>query len=335
MNRGLAGLLVVLALPAPASAQHRVRIATVAPERSGWAHELQAYARAVDRATEGRVRLKFYWGGVAGNELEIGERIRKGQLDGTASGGMMCADVMPSMRIFRIKGMFQSRAEATYVTGQLSDTLRGEARARGFELLGISGLGATLLFSRKPIANLKHLRTIRHWQWSLDRVGLAVSTRMGLQPVPLAIADGRREFEAGRIDAFYAIPTAALAFQWFALAPHVTQLPGDFLTGCVLITARAFDRLEPDDRTALRRESAKVTRRIEAVGKKTEDALLGGVFAGQGVRYHMPSKQFRLRFLDAARRARDELPESVVPRALVRKGLRMLGDYRAVRGAPP
>ena len=39
-------------------------------------------------------------------------RIEKGQLDGTLSGGMMCNEVMPSMKVLRVPGVFlQDRGE--------------------------------------------------------------------------------------------------------------------------------------------------------------------------------------------------------------------------------
>src|SRR3970282_1171771 len=83
----LVGLLV--GAPAPAAAGEAVvlRIATAAPERSGWAREITAFSREVERETQGRVKLKWYWGSVAGDELEVMSRIQRGQLDGTGPGG--------------------------------------------------------------------------------------------------------------------------------------------------------------------------------------------------------------------------------------------------------
>ena len=51
---------------------------TVAPEGSGWARELSALARYVEAEAKGALRVKLYFDGVAGDELEMGERMQQG-----------------------------------------------------------------------------------------------------------------------------------------------------------------------------------------------------------------------------------------------------------------
>ena len=74
---------------APLWAQHVVRMATPAPEGTGWAREIHAISREVEAATHDGVKLKWYLGGIAGDELQMGERVRRDQLDGVGSGGML------------------------------------------------------------------------------------------------------------------------------------------------------------------------------------------------------------------------------------------------------
>src|SRR3970040_2133930 len=107
----LVGLLVGAPAPAAPAEPVVLRIGTAAPERSGWAREITAFSREVEHQTQGRVKLKWYWGSVAGDELQVMSRIQRGPLDGTGSGGMMCGEVMPSMRVRRGTGNFQQRGE--------------------------------------------------------------------------------------------------------------------------------------------------------------------------------------------------------------------------------
>ena len=73
---------------------------------------------------------KWYFGGIAGNELQMLERMRKNQLDAVLSGGMMCMKLSPSMRVLRLLGLFQSRAEASYVARPVARHHRPRVRAR-------------------------------------------------------------------------------------------------------------------------------------------------------------------------------------------------------------
>ena len=49
-------------------------------------------------------------------------------------------------------------------------------------------------------------------------------------------------------DGFVGVPSAALAFQWWTVARYITDLRTSFLTGCVLVANRAFDRVPVDAR---------------------------------------------------------------------------------------
>ena len=60
----------------------------------------------------------------------MGERVRKGQLDGVASGQFLCEAAAPSMRVLRMPGVFQSRDEARDVVAHLLPTRRGRGGAQ-------------------------------------------------------------------------------------------------------------------------------------------------------------------------------------------------------------
>jgi TRAP-type C4-dicarboxylate transport system substrate-binding protein len=165
-----------LLLTASAGAEPvRVRIASVAPEGSAWANELRSFSRDAERDSNGEIQLKWYFGAVLGDELQTLERIRAGQVDGIASGGMACERVAPSFRIQGLPGVFQSREEVAYVTERLRPTLYAEADRNGFAMLVTTGLGPQIIFSRKPIRSFAELKKVKLWRWSVDEVGIGMS----------------------------------------------------------------------------------------------------------------------------------------------------------------
>jgi hypothetical protein len=68
------------------------------------------------------------------------------------------------------------------------------------------------------------------------------------------------------------------------------------------------------------------------VGAREDDALLGGLFARQGLRRVEPSAAFRAEYFAAARGARERLDPRMLPRALLDQAMRILADYRAEHG---
>jgi TRAP-type C4-dicarboxylate transport system substrate-binding protein len=286
-----------------------LRLATPAPEGSSWAREGMAFAREVAQGTNGRVKIKMYLGGIVGDERQMIEQVRRGRIDIIASGGMACVQLAPSMRIFRVMGLFQDRDEASTVANRMKSTLDEEFGKAGFVNLGSLTVGPDMLFTRTPVRSMADLRKQKLWFWDLDSVVKASMPALGIPAVPLALDQALRAFENNQVTGFLAVPTAALAFQWSAQARYLSDLRVGLLRGCVLVTTRALDALAIADQQAVRAAGAKVVARLEEAGRASDDALVGGLFEKQGVTMVRASNAFRADFLDAARTLRDKLPE--------------------------
>ena len=110
------------------------------PDGSAWAREFRSFSRRVETATEGRVRVKWYYNGVAGDEQEELDRIHRNQMDGAAF-GLFCDRLSPTIRVTRVPGLFQGLDEATAIMNVLRPDIDKEAHQAGFVILGSSALG--------------------------------------------------------------------------------------------------------------------------------------------------------------------------------------------------
>jgi TRAP-type C4-dicarboxylate transport system substrate-binding protein len=306
-----------------------LRMATVAPDGSVWAQELKSYSRAIEDRTKGGVRIKWYFNGVAGDELEQGERIRKGQLDGAASGHMLCERIAPSVRVARLAGVFQSRDEAFDVMNRLRPIFVKEGHQNGFAFLYAFGLGPVIIFSRQPVASLADLRKQRFWKWDIDEVGIATSRAMGVDIVSTPLYEATRAYEQGRADGFLTIPTAALAFQWSPLVRYFTELYESYLWGCIVVAERSFSRLSFQQQQVLMATTATMQERAESMTRKIDEDLMKRLFKRQGLTPVAVSDTFRTQFFAAARASRDKVAEKYIPKELLDHVLRLLADYRA------
>jgi TRAP-type transport system periplasmic protein len=306
-----------------------LRIGTAAPEGTGWAREFHAFARYVEAEAKGALRVKLYMNSVAGDELEMGARVRRGQLDGVASGQFLCQEVAPSMRVLRLPGVFQSRDEARDVMTRLQPTIEKEAAANGFVLLGSAGLGPDVFFTREPVRSLADVRRLKLWRWDVDEVGVVTSRAMGMQIVPTKLYDARRAYDERHTDGFIAAPTAALAFQWSSAASYVTDLHSGYLYGCLVFGEKSFQRLAPALQAAVRAGAARMLVGVEEMGRRQDRELLGGLFQKQGLKAVPVSEAFRAEYFAAAKMARDRsIADTLVPRPLLERVLHMLADYR-------
>jgi TRAP-type transport system periplasmic protein len=322
----LAALACLLTASAAAADPLVLRMASIAPEGTGWARELKSFARDVETQTRGAVHIKWYLGGIAGDDVQAGERIRRDQLDGTASGGMLCERLSPHMRA--IHAVTTSRDEALFVLNRVRPQLEEEFARSGFAFLGSAGLGPDVLFTRQPVRTLADLQKTRLWVWDLDEVTRLQLPAVGVPAVPTSVADAARAYDDGRTDGFLAVPAAALAFQWSAQARYVSDLSTGFVSACVLLSNRAFDALPNESRDALRTATAKLQARVQDLGHQQDDALLGGLFARQGTTALKASDSFRRQYAEAAARARASLGDKLGAPDVLSQALALVESFR-------
>jgi TRAP-type transport system periplasmic protein len=327
-------VLILLALLGTQAAAEPVtlRMSAIAPEGTAWARELRAFSRDVETRTTGRVRIKWYFGSITGDEMATLERVRRGQLDGLA-GSQVCDRLAPSLKVSRVMGLLQSYEEATYVMGRLRLQLDSEFKKSGFTGW-VAGLGSEIIFSNKPVRSMQDLGSLKLWLWSLDTIMAAQLRALSINIVHTPIEDTLRSLESGAIDSLNTIPQAALAFRWSPRVSYFTELRTGFIMGCIAFANRAVDSLSLPDQTALRDATAKLRVRIDDLGRATDEQLLNGVFEKQGLKKVPVSDTLRAQFFNAARGVRQHVRADQVPPDLVQKVETWLADFRAERMRP-
>jgi TRAP-type transport system periplasmic protein len=325
----LAGIAFA-ARPAAADVEHVLRISSIAPEGTGYARELRALAAETQSATLGRVRIKTYFGAVAGEEHNAWARVQRGQLDGVASAAMLCEELSPSMRVMRLPGLFRNRDEVVAVMTRLKPLTDREFERAGARNLGGVMVGPVILFTREPMRTLAEMRQHTYWIWDADKVMTPVYPVLGISVLPLPIYDAAHAYEQKRHDGFVATPVAALAFQWSTLARYYEPLPIAYLVGCLVVANRAYDELALGDQQALAGAAAKAVMHIDAVGREMDAQLLGGLFEKQGLREVPVSSALQVEYEVSAVRARALLmAQHRVDPELVGKVEQMLKEIRA------
>jgi TRAP-type C4-dicarboxylate transport system substrate-binding protein len=306
-----------------------LRFGSVAPDGTAWARAARAASTAIEEGTHGLVRIRWYFGGIAGDEAQMTARMKREQLDGVASSGYLCQRLSHSMRVLRLIGLYQSREEAAYIARRLKPLIDDELLQEGFVNLGVANIGPDLIFSRRPIARLSDLQSTRLWIWDLDEVSVRGWLPMGVPAVALPIDQAYRAYDEGKVDGFIAVPSAAMAFQWSSEARYVTNLQPGFVHSCAIIARRALDALPLEAQAVVRSEWAKSMAHLDDVCRLQDEQLLGGLFERQGLRAVPVSEELRSSFLATALAARSQMVEGVVDRTLVQRVVTMLGEFRA------
>lgn len=310
-----------------------LRMAAIAPDGTSWARELKAWARAIESGTGGAVRVKWYLGGIAGDEVVALERVKRGQLDG-AAGALMCEQLSPTLRVLRVPGLLQGREEALYVLNQLHAQIAAEMSKSGYVYQGAAGFGLDIIMSREPVASLADLRKQRLWLRDHDDVLHQALTAMGLRIVTVPIHEAGDAYEANRLDAFVASPASGLAFQWVSRARAYTDVKIAYLVGCLAITNRIWDQLPRLAKEELLTQSAVLASRFEAVGRDVDQQLLERLFVRQGLARVPVSEAFARELAAAELDARRSIDPQLVPPALLQRVTELVDDFRRTQAGP-
>jgi TRAP-type transport system periplasmic protein len=300
LSLAFVGVLLVAGYARAADPPPVLRFGTLVPDGTAWARELKAFSREVEDGAH--QRIKFYWGGIAGDEREMLARIKRGQLDG-AAGAVICTELAPSLQVTRLQGLFPSRDDHERLLRQIPNADEEFKRA-GFVNLGLGGLGPSIIFTKQPVTTWAELQKMRLWRWDLDPVAWQQDRMMGLNVVPLSINEASAAFDAGKVDGFVALAASALAFQWQSRAPNILPLELDYLNACMIVSQPAWDALPTETKQTMRSAGAKLQRRMEFVGRDVDRVVLSGTLTGHGVHAATVPPATRAAFFNAARATR-------------------------------
>jgi len=240
-----------------------IKLGTVAPEGSPWHDTLLEVAQQWKDLSNGRVTVRIYAGGVAGDERDMLRKIRIGQLHATALTSLTLMDIIPDIEALTFPMFIRTDGELDYVMEKLAPELEARLEKKGFKVLTWSVAGWARFFTKKPAIRPADMKNRRLFLWGSDTAYVELLKRSGFNPVPLAITDLLPSLQTGLVDAFGAPPTAALSFQWFALAPHMTDLPWQPLPGTTVLAMKQWNKLPPDLRPALEEAARKAGSRLQ------------------------------------------------------------------------
>ena len=247
-----AALAFALLLSAMGARAADIKIASVAPDGSHWMQQMRGGADEIKMRTGGRVMLKFYPGGVMGNDAQVLRKIRIGQLQGGAftAGGL--AERYNALNLYGIPLLFRSLDEVDAVRAKLDPKLVAGLEQAGFVSLGFSEGGFANLLSNEPIHTVEQMKRKKVWVPEGDAISFLAMQTMGLSPSVLPVTDVLTGLQTGLIEITFASPVAALVLQWHTKVKYITDLPVSYSMGVFAIEKGAFSALSADDQRVVR-----------------------------------------------------------------------------------
>ena len=322
-------LLMLCALTAWADESYVIKFASLAPAGSTWMNVINEWAGKVDKESHGRLKFKFYPGGVSGDEPDMLRKIRFGQLHGAAITGHGIGAIYSPTRVLEMPFLFRNYEEVDYVRAKLMPEIRAGFRKNDYELLGWMEVGFIRFFSRTPIQSLDDLKKHRIWLWQGDPLGIAFFNASGISPVPLPITEVFTSLSTGLVDTVIAPPLGAIALQWFTKTPYMTEIPMADGIGGLVIAGKFFNNLPKDLQELLLRTGNETSEKLLVETRKDNEKSLD-VLKKHGFTFTLGWKDvkeadvFRIRDQAAA----DLAKSGYIPAEVYERARKALNEYR-------
>lgn len=303
----LSALLIATIAPVQAMT---FKVATLAPDGTGWMKEMRNSAAVIKKQTNGRVKLKFYPGGIMGNEKSVLRKIRLGQLHGGAftTGGL--TKISPKDQIYGLPFKFYNYEEIDFIRSKMDHVIIDGVEKKGFVTFGLAEGGFTYLFSQEPVERFSALKGKKLWIPEGDETSRTLMEVAGLSPTALPLTDVLTGLQTGLINAVAATPTFAIALQWHSKVNYLTQHPVLYSIGAFVLTKKAFNKISPADQKIVRKELVAVFQKLNRLGRRDNEKALAAL------------KKYGIKFVEDGPGAQQELDDlaTKTATALLKKG---------------
>lgn len=328
-------LLLCACASARADETYVLKFATLAPAGSTWMNVITEWANKVDKESHGRLKFKFYPGGVSGDEPDMIRKIRFGQIHGAAMTGHGIGSLYSPARVLEIPFLFRNYEEVDYVRAQMMPEIRAGFRKNDYELLGWMEVGFIRFFSRTPINSMDDLKKRRIWLWQGDPLGAAFFTASNIAPVPLPITEVFTSLSTGLIDTVIAPPLGAIALQWFTKTPYMTEVPMADGIGGLVVSSKFYNGLPKDLQELLLRTGNETSEKLLAETRKDNEKSLS-VLKQNGVTFTLGWKDIKEADVISIRdRAAADLAKSdYIPAEVYDRARKLLVEYREKKAKP-
>lgn len=251
-RRLLLACLTILFLSTSVASARVFKIATVAPEGTFWMQEMRAAAEQIEQETAGRVKFKFYPGGVMGSDESVLRKIRIGQLHGGAVTAASMTGIAPDIGIYELPYLFDSLEQVDYVRSKMDAELIAGLERKGFVGFGFAEGGFSYMMSDEPLQSVAEVRTKKVWLPSNHEIGEAVFSSADVASVSLPLSDVLTALQTGLIDTIITSPIGAIALQWHTKIAYVVEEPLTYFGALLVINKKAFNKLSEADRQIAR-----------------------------------------------------------------------------------
>lgn len=298
-----------------------IKMATLVPNGSPWHDILMEMAAQWQEVSKGRINLRIYPGGVAGDEADMIRKMRIGQLHAAAVSNGGLSRIAPDVNVLAIPMATDSWEALDRVRQAMAPRIEALLQEKGFVVLNWGDGGWVRFFVPTSDPSVDAIReSAKLFVMSGDARTEEIWKTSGFKVVPLSTTDVLTGLQTGMINAYSTTPIMALSSQWFAFTPYMIDMPWAPLVGATIISKKVWDEIPQSLRLELKQIAEKTGKRLQSEIRRMEDEAIAAM-KKRGLKIITPTadqvKQWRQVMQNAYPKIRGEMiPEDWFDHAL-------------------
>jgi len=264
-----------------------IKIATLSPDGTVWMKKMRLAAKEIATQTDNRVKIKFYPGGVMGDENAILRKMRINQLQGAAVTGGALTGYYKDANIYGMSFLFNSQKEVIYVRKHIDNLILKGLEKNGLISFGLAEAGFAYILSNAIIKSVTDLH--KHKVWIPDTAAARDAVKaFKLSPIPLPLSDVLTGLQTGLIDTIASPPIASIALQWYTQVKYLTDMPLLYGYGTMVVSKRTMKKLKKSDRDIVNNVMRSAFAEIN-IQNQTDNIAAFAALKNQGIKFIKPS----------------------------------------------
>jgi TRAP-type transport system periplasmic protein len=253
-----------------------------------WYKIVKRMKKRVQKAFEGRIKVKTYLGQTLGGEKSIVRRAQAGTLEmlGVSTGAL--ATAVPELNAYELPYLFDSFKQADKVLDATIETAKEILANRGFVLYiwsenGFRDFAVKDKFIRTP-SDLKGMKMRAQESF----VHTEMYKLLGAKPNPIAVPNVPESLANGVVSGYDNTLLYSFAAQWHKSIKYITESHHIYQPAVIAYNKKWFDSLPADLQKICMRDAKKETkngrRRIRAM-----NGQLTAMFKKDGIQFYKPT----------------------------------------------
>ncbi|MBP2195174.1 TRAP transporter substrate-binding protein [Pantoea cypripedii] len=249
----LSSIFALLAFNAQAKV---LKVAEVQPAGYPTVVALEHMGEKLKQATDGRLEMKVYAGGVLGDEDQTLQQVQLGAIDMIRVSLAPVTTIAPETSVLTLPFIFRDEDHMHKVldgsVGEQIVTKFNQDPNTRMVFLGWTDAGTRNMITKKPLAKPEDLQGMKI-RVQNSAISLATLKAMGANPVAMGVSEVFSAMQTGVVDGTENNPPTFVAHNYLPVAKYYT-LTGHFIQPeMILFSKTAWDRLSAEDQTLLKK----------------------------------------------------------------------------------